>query len=166
MTETGRIADLLEQTFEGKAYYGNSVLESLTGITAETASRKPALGKNSIWDLVRHLTAELEYHVRIIEGNAEPWVAGETTWSEARDRSEAAWLSALEDLKKANRSLVAALRKMPDECLETQAFPLKYTLYRSLHGTLQHSVYHAGQIILLRKQAHHQVKNDVSEIEY
>jgi hypothetical protein len=100
---------------------------------------------------VCHLTAELEYHLRIVEGNAERWVAGETTWTEIPDISETAWLLALENLKRANRSLVAAIRELADERLEGRAIPLKHTLYRSLHGTLHHSVFHAGQITLLRK---------------
>ena len=44
MSETARIARFLEQTFEGPAYYGPSVLGALAGVDAATAARKPPSG--------------------------------------------------------------------------------------------------------------------------
>jgi hypothetical protein len=46
--EVERISRLLEQTFEGRAYYGPSVLEALEGVDAVTADRKPEGGVHSI----------------------------------------------------------------------------------------------------------------------
>jgi hypothetical protein len=41
MSEIARIARLLEQTFEGKPYYGPSVLDTLVSVTADVAASKP-----------------------------------------------------------------------------------------------------------------------------
>jgi hypothetical protein len=90
MKETERIANLLEQTFEGRAYYGSSVLETLKDVTAEVAVRKSKDGKNSIWSLVVHMTLELIYHRKVIEGIAEKWVAGKTTWEISENQSKEA----------------------------------------------------------------------------
>jgi hypothetical protein len=60
MSEIARIAGLLEQTFEGQPYYGPSVLGALENVTAEVAARKPRWSAHSIWELVLHLTAELD----------------------------------------------------------------------------------------------------------
>ena len=41
MSEITRIAALMEETFEGKPYYGDSVLGALEGVIAEVASQRP-----------------------------------------------------------------------------------------------------------------------------
>ncbi len=74
MREIERIARLLEQTFEGRAYYGPSVLDALKDVSAVTAGRKPDGGAHNIWDLVAHLAAELRYARALLEGSAGPWI--------------------------------------------------------------------------------------------
>jgi hypothetical protein len=118
MSEIERIAGLLEQTFEGEAYYGPSVLGTLDGVTAEIALLKPSLSANSIWELVAHLAAELNYAHDVIAGTAGPWVEGETTWPAVTETSDAAWQKAIQDLKKANRELVRAVKQLDDAILD------------------------------------------------
>jgi hypothetical protein len=152
MSETERIARLLEQTFEGKAYYGPSVLEALEGVTAEIALRKPRWSAHSIWELVTHLTAELNYAHDVIAGTAGQWVEGETTWPAVTETSDAAWHMAIQDLKKANRALVRAVKELDDTILDKQPIRVRGPFYLMLHGTMQHSIFHAGQISLLTGQ--------------
>ena len=152
MSEIARIARLLEQTFEGKPYYGPSVLGALTGVTAAVAVRKPPWSAHCIWELVGHLTAELIYAREVVEGTAGPWTAGETTWPALTDTSEAAWQKAINDLKKANRALVRAVKKLDDAILDKKPIQVRGPFYVMLHGTMQHNIYHAGQISLLTGQ--------------
>ena len=152
MSEITRIAALMEETFEGSPYYGDSVLGALEGVTAEVASQRPPWSAHSIWDLVAHLTAELDYARAVIEGTAGPWVDGETTWPAISDRSREAWDEAVADLKRANRALVAAVRQLDDTVLEKRPVRVRGPFYIMLHGTMQHSIYHAGQISLLTGQ--------------
>ena len=153
MSEIARIAALMEETFEGKPYYGDSVLGALEGVTAEIASQRPPWSAHSIWDLVAHLTAELDYAHRVLEGTAGPWVDGETTWPAIPDRSEEAWGEAVEDLKRANRALVGAVRELDETVLDKQPIRVRGPYYIMLHGTMQHSIFHAGQISLLTGQS-------------
>ena len=44
-----------------------SVLETLDGVTATQASWKPAPGRNSIWQIVNHLSETKEWSIRAIE---------------------------------------------------------------------------------------------------
>jgi hypothetical protein len=149
VSEITRIAGLMEETFEGKPYYGDSVLGALENVTAEVAIKRPPWSVHSIWDLVIHLTAELDYAHKVIEGTAEPWVEGETTWPAIPDRSEEGWSVALEDLKRANRALVGAVKQLDDAILDRQPVRVCGPFYVMLHGTMQHSIFHAGQISLL-----------------
>lgn len=151
MTETARIADMFKETFEGKPYYGPSVLASLEHVRAETAARKTARA-HSIWELVRHLTAELDYARALLQGTAEPWIEGETTWRTVGNTSAAAWRESIEDLKQANRTLVDAIKHLDDSILSQKAAAVDRPYYLILHGTMQHNIYHSAQISLLSRQ--------------
>ena len=153
VSETGRIARLLEQTFEGSAYYGPSVLGALAGVDAATAARRPASGAHSIWEIVSHLTAELDYARSVVGGSPEAWIAGETTWPAVTDTSAAAWRTALAELRRANRALARRIERLDDDVLERQPAVVSGPFYTTLHGTIQHGVYHAGQIALLKRES-------------
>jgi hypothetical protein len=152
MTEIARIARLLEQTFEGKPYYGPSVLDTLSGITAELAARRPPWSAHRIWDLVAHLTAELRYACTVIDGTAGSWTDGVTTWPAISETSDTAWHQAIKELKRANRTLVRAVKRLDDTVLDKKPVRVRGPFYLMLHGTIQHNVHHAGQISLLRGQ--------------
>jgi hypothetical protein len=128
------------------------VLEALEGVTAEIALLKPRWSAHSIWELVAHLTAELSYAHDVIAGIAGQWVEGETTWLPVTETSEATWQAAIQDLKMANRALVWAVSELDDAILEEKPIRVRGPFYLMLHGTMQHSVYHAGQISLLAGQ--------------
>src|SRR5688572_25199552 len=149
MGEIARIARMLEQTFEGGPYYGPSVLGALAGVTADVAARRPPWSAHSIWDIVSHLTAELVYARAVIDGTAGPWIEGQTTWSTISDTSDAAWQAAIKDLKKASRALVRAVKQLDDAILDKKPVRVRGPFYLMLHGTMQHNIYHAGQISLL-----------------
>lgn len=150
MTQTERIADLLEETFEGKPYYGPSVVGALEDIPADVAARRPDRTAHSIWEIVVHLTAELDYARDVINGSAGPWIESETTWPVIPDTSEGSWQQAIRALKEANRALVRVVRGLDDRMLTEESHPARRPFYIVLHGTLQHGIYHAGQIALLK----------------
>jgi hypothetical protein len=142
----------MEQTFEGRPYYGPSVLAVLADVTAARAAQRPHGSAHSIWDLVAHLTAELDYARAVIHGSAGPWVEGSTTWPTLTDTSEEAWKEAIRGLTEANRALVRAVKDLNDDVLDVNPIRVRGPFYLMLHGTMQHSIYHAGQISLLAGQ--------------
>lgn len=99
-----------------------------------------------------HLTVELSYARDVLSGDPGPWVDGETTWPAITDRSEEAWESAVKELKKANRALVRAIKKLDESLLDKKPPRVRGPYYLMLHGTMQHNIYHAGQISLLTGQ--------------
>lgn len=163
MSEITRIARLLKQTFEGHPYYGPSVLGTLKGVTAEVAIQRPRWSAHSIWDLVAHLTGELRHARAVIDGTAGPWVEGQTTWTTITDTSDAAWQQAIADLKQANRALVRAVQRLDDAILDQKPIRVRGPYYVMLHGTLQHSIFHAGQISLLTGQMAATKKSEIGD---
>jgi hypothetical protein len=56
------------------------------------------------------------------------------------------------DLKRANRAFVRAVRQLDDAILDEKPIRVRGPFYLMLHGTMQHNIYHAGQISLLTGQ--------------
>lgn len=152
MREIDRTARLFKQTFEGSPYYGPSVLGILDSVPAGVAARRPRWSAHCIWELVTHLTAELTHTRDVLGGNPALWIEGKTTWPDISDTSEEAWERAIKDLKKANRALVRAIKKLDESILDKKPPRVRGPYHLMLHGTMQHNIYHAGQISLLTGQ--------------
>jgi uncharacterized damage-inducible protein DinB len=153
MKETDRIKDQLKRAFEGEAWHGPSVKEVLAGVDAQTAARKPIPNAHSIWELVHHMAAWAEVVRQRVEGEVvkEP-EAGD--FPSAGQANPEAWNRSLEWLERSYTELQAAVGNLPDSRLDDPATSgSKSTVYGNLHGTIQHYLYHAGQIAVLRKAA-------------
>lgn len=155
MTETFRLADQIRRAFEGNAWHGDSVLELLAGVNAATAAARPIKSAHSIWELLLHIAAWDDDVVRRIGGTVVN-VTDEQNFPTIKDTSEAAWTQAIESTKKTHNELIKAVASFPDSQL-TEQVPGKsekyYNFYYLFTGIVQHELYHAGQIALLKKAA-------------
>ena len=82
----------------------------------------------------------------------------EGDWPEVGDVNANRWTDALTRLRRAHEQLVAAVRQLPESTLykatnDPRDRPLGAGVlyYVLLHGIVQHDVYHAGQIAILKK---------------
>ncbi|HSB75833.1 MAG TPA: DinB family protein [Terriglobales bacterium] len=150
--EIARIADQLKRAFEGDAWHGPAVLEVLEGVSARAAAGKPLAGAHSIWEIVLHIAAWDGAIRRRMEGQALQ-LSPEQDFPAVTDTSDSAWKSALQTLKQRHAELIGALLAMPDYRLTSQVPGKDYDFYHMLHGAVQHELYHAGQIALLKKVA-------------
>ena len=153
MREVIRIGSQLKRAFEGGAWHGSSLRELLADVSAEQAAARPLGGAHSIWELVLHVAVWQGFVTRALEGEPmPPWdlPAGED-WPPVGEASEAAWRLAVTSLGDGNKRLREAVRKLGEEDLERIVAGREYSVYFMLHGVIQHSAYHAGQIALLKK---------------
>ena len=152
-TETSRIADQLRRAFEGEAWHGPSVLEILSGVDAASAAARPLPRSHRIWEIALHIAVWDDAARRRMTGEVVQPTPDED-WPAVVDISSAAWERTLAHLKQTHEALVEAVRACPDSRL-AEKIPGKepdyYTLYYMLHGIVQHELYHAGQIALLKK---------------
>lgn len=152
-SEAARIADQLRRAFEGAAWHGDSVFEILKGVTARQAAAHPIKNAHSIWELVLHIAAWDGAVLRRMGGTAVKLTAAKN-FPPVTNTSEAAWREAQAQVRLAHEKLVAAVGALPDSWL-FEMVPGKagkhYTFYYMLHGVVQHELYHAGQIALLKK---------------
>ncbi|HEY0406894.1 MAG TPA: DinB family protein [Pyrinomonadaceae bacterium] len=150
MSEVARIGSQLKRAFEGEAWHGPSLMELLADVTAEQAAARPLAGAHSIWEIALHVAAWEGVARLRLEGQTA-LIPTEEDWPAVNDASEAAWREALTRLESGHRKLRAALRQLTDEDLEKIVAGQQYSLYFLLHGVIQHDLYHAGQIALLKK---------------
>ena len=151
MAEVERIADQLKHAFEGNAWHGPSVREVLTGVSAERAARRPLPGAHTIWEIAVHIGVWEAFVRRRLEGEVITEVPPEQDWPPITDTSEAAWKRTLAQLEEGHMRLRKVIGALPESRLAETVQGMGYSVYFMLHGVVQHDLYHAGQIALLKK---------------
>ena len=153
MSEAARIADQLRRAFSGDAWHGDSLFEILDGVTAAQAAARPIKRAHTVWELVLHIAAWDGAVLRRLSGDAVELSDAEN-FPAVTDPSEAAWRMTLAEVRRVHEELVKTVAALPDSRLD-EIVPGKkgahYTFYYMLHGVVQHELYHAGQIALLKK---------------
>ena len=152
MSEVERIRDQFERAFNGEAWHGPSVLALLDGVTAEQAGAHPIPGAHSIWELTLHIAAWEDACRRRLEGDPAE-LREEENFPPITDTSQAAWEDAKRKLIKLHNQLLVAITATDDSRLDQPIINNAETAsaYVTLHGGVQHSLYHAGQIAILKK---------------
>jgi uncharacterized damage-inducible protein DinB len=157
MSEISRIIDELEREYDGDPWHGSPLVALLEGVSASQASANPVANAHSIWELVLHVTAWKNEVRRRLSG-APAGEPQEGDWPEVGEPSDERWHAALERLRRAHRDLLADIQSVPEARLFTPTNDPRdrktgtgVSYYVLLHGAVQHDVYHAGQIAVLKK---------------
>lgn len=154
MSETQRITDLMRRAYSGGAWHGPSVSEVLSDIDWQLGSRKTAGQSHSIWEILLHITAWKKTVAGRLAGKTQDIrLDSDQEWPRIPEPTDSAWREALQRLEDAQRHLMAILEKLSDANLENtyQGQEGVYTFYQLAHGIIQHDLYHAGQIAVLKK---------------
>ena len=151
-SEVSRIQDQLRRSLEGDAWHGPAVLELLNEVPVDLAPAKPLDQAHSIWEIALHITAWQNAIVRRLQGEAVRLVQKED-WPEVTDFGERAWQGALQALEQSYDQLDQSIGKLSDADLNRAVPGEKHNVYFMLHGIIQHNLYHAGQIALLKKSS-------------
>lgn len=152
MTEIERILDQLKRAYEGDAWHGPSVKEILSGVTAAQAHARPLANGHTIYELVRHIAVWEDVGRRRLQGDpANVPISSPEDWPPGEDISEAAWEQAKAALDRGHQALVDAIAKIDESRLDEPIMEGKSSVYVTLHGAVQHDLYHAGQIAILKK---------------
>jgi uncharacterized damage-inducible protein DinB len=145
------LEDQLRRAMAGEAWHGPSVREALEGLTAVQAAQHPIAGAHSCWELVLHLSGCYRLVLRRLEGNAEPFLS-EDDWPPVPEHTEDNWRRDIEALYALNAGARAAIREFPMERLyEPLVADPPYLAFTQFIGLTQHDLYHAGQIVLLKR---------------
>jgi len=150
MSEISRIAQQLKLAYEGEAWHGPAVLEILSGVDARAAAARPIANAHTIWELTLHISGWEDVIRRRLGGEACT-LGDADNFPDVKDKSEAAWNKTVEALKLTNQELLKAMNGLPDSRLTDRVPGKNYDVYTMLHGAVQHALYHAGQIAILKR---------------
>ncbi len=150
MREVDRIRDQLARAWEGDPWHGPNILEVLGALTAPQALAHPIAGAHSIWEIVLHMRLIHELVLDRLRGKAV--VHSDTaSWPRVEDSDGTAWAATQGGLVVTCKTVLDEIARLDDEILHEPIIEGMSTTYDTLHGLVQHDLYHAGQIVILRK---------------
>ncbi len=150
--EAASLAEELRVLARGDAWHGPSLDEMLAEVSPEAAAARPIPRAHTIWELVLHVTGWTDVFRRRLEGTAveEPEQGDYPGVPEPR---LAAWAEAKEGLFAAHDALVARVARLCPADLDGPVPGRGFSARFLVRGAIRHTVYHSGQIGLLRKLA-------------
>jgi uncharacterized damage-inducible protein DinB len=152
MSDIARIVDELERIYDGDAWHGPSLRDTLKGVAAAQAAARPIGDAHSIWEILRHIAGWNDVVTRRLEGHPTDEPA-EGDFPQIAQSSEAAWAGALANLERSHGRLITLISSLGPERLQETAAGENYSVSFMLHGMVRHIVYHSGQIAILKKMA-------------
>ena len=150
--EAADLAEELRNLARGDAWHGPSLEELLADVSPETAQERPVPGAHTLGEVVLHLTAWTDVFRRRLEGEVsdEPEAGDFPAPGKA---TAGAWSEAKAALFAAHDRLVARVAALSDEELDARVTGREYTTRFLVRCAIRHTVYHSGQIGLLRQRA-------------
>jgi uncharacterized damage-inducible protein DinB len=140
---------LKDHSYEQEGWFV-PLLQAVEGVTATQAAWQPAGGGNSIWQTLYHLNFYNELYLRRLTGQeVGRGVASndETFVVPAGPDAEAAWQAEVERARRIGAEFRTALAELDDAGLDGLG-----KVGGALPHLVMHDAYHAGQIVLIRKQ--------------
>jgi len=146
----------LKEEYNGKPWFGNSILTALGDIPFEKAHLKPIDNLHSIIELTEHIITWRVFVIKKIHGDKEYSVKinSKEDWGENRAVSKEEWQNVLQRLEYSQNELVQLLESKDDHFLSTIVLTksnTNFTFEFFLNGVIQHDIYHLGQIALVKK---------------
>jgi hypothetical protein len=126
------------------------VLEVLEGVTPAQAARRPVAAAHSIWEIVLHIAVwEDVVRRRALGEKYNP--NNEQDWPAVPSTDDGAWRETLARLTAGHHALRGVIASFDPGRLDQPLVPKGSTAYAQFHGAVQHDIYHAGQIAVLKK---------------
>lgn len=151
MSEHERLLGEIRRAYRGGAFHGPALFEILDGVDAATAAATPVPGAHSIWELVLHVAAWNRIPARRIRERRPIDPTDAENFPTIGEPSESAWVSAKEELAASADALTDEIAALPSDRFAETVAGRSYTILTMLDGAVQHALYHAGQMALLRK---------------
>jgi hypothetical protein len=150
MKLSSQIAKHFREVHFGGNWTVSNLKDTLAGVTWQQATTK-VQSLNTIAALVFHINYFVAVQLKVLqggplEGNDKfsydvPPINSEEDWQKLKDKA----LSEAEQL-------ATLIEQLPDSKWEEDFVDPKYgSYYRNLHGVIEHTHYHLGQIALLKK---------------
>ncbi|MEL6942028.1 MAG: DinB family protein [Bacteroidota bacterium] len=140
----------LQKTYNGAAWHGPNMVETLADITTEQATKRVG-ACNNIAELVHHIYAWRIFIIKRFSGEGEFEVSDDFNFKSFGNLDAATWDALKDKLAQSQDQLIETVKKINPKKLSDQVINRNYTHLDLLHGIIHHDLYHSGQIALLKK---------------
>lgn len=134
----------------GGAWHGPALMEALAGIDAAGAARRTDVCVHSVWQIVLHCLHWQRAACRKVQGDLTP-PADDQNWVAVNDVSEQAWQVTIDEVQKSCEEFCDVVSALDDVALNKPIGDESDTVYVLLHGIVEHTAYHIGQICLIKQ---------------
>jgi len=147
-----KIIDNLQTAFNGDPWYGYSIMKIIQSISIENINNNFKDG-NSIGQILEHILAWRNFSIEPLKGNFlfKIEINSKEDWNKNKHYSLEEWQQLVERLKENQTTLIELTEDKSDEFLKSIIPERKYTYFTLLENSIQHDLYHLGQIALLNK---------------
>ncbi len=149
MNEAEFLVDQLRTTFNGDSWHGPNLVKTMEGIDLFDAGTRYLEDRHSIWELANHITYWIEEVYKSVKGVTSLNHEG-NDWPEM-GATEDEWARVSSRLEEAVNMLAHELVSWTDEGLAETVPGSNFTFKQMVHGLIQHNLYHAGQINVMKK---------------
>jgi uncharacterized damage-inducible protein DinB len=125
-------------------------MEVLDGVTAQQAATRPFPAAHTIWELALHIGAWEGACLKRLQGEPAQLNDAED-WPAVPDTGDEAWQQLKNKLHQGNLQLRSFLQTIDERRLDEPILPGMPSTYITVQGVVQHDLYHAGQIAILKK---------------
>lgn len=147
--EVFRIIDQIERLY-GHNWAEVNLQLILDNITDTQANLKVPGFKNSIHQIAQHLIADTRVVTQRLEG-INYQLSDDENWIPDHKIKDLNWQETRSKLLESPQLLIEKLQTVDDAYLNNEIIKGYSTVYVTLHGYIQHSYYHIGQISVMAK---------------
>ena len=140
----------LRDVYFGGNWTSVNLRDSLSGVNWQQAITKPG-SLNSILALVYHINYYIMAVTKVLQD--EPLSASDKfSFDHPQIQSEEEWQNLLDNTWKDAENFASLIEQLPDSELWENFEDGKYgNYYRNIQGIIEHTHYHLGQIVLIKK---------------
>ena len=151
MNETERIKDQLERAVKGPAWHGPSLMEIVSEADHSYADTTPMKGVHTIREILLHIIVWIRIGRMQIDGEQGAKELDRLEdWPVVEKKDAEAWRQTVKQLQEEHDLLLKRVSGLTDADLSKNVVGKDYKIYILLHGIVQHNLYHAGQIALIK----------------
>jgi len=146
--EISRIIEQVEQLYTSNNWVGFNLDELLNCITDEVANFKLSLFNNTIHQIANHIVSD-SVVIKRLQGidyklsNNEIWVP--------KNEIKCKWKDTVKEIRNNKIELIRQLQVLSDDRLNQPILKGHKSIYVNIHGFIQYSYYHFGQIAIMHK---------------
>ncbi|AXG68143.1 hypothetical protein KORDIASMS9_00333 [Kordia sp. SMS9] len=145
-----QIAKHFKEVHVGGNWTASNVKAVLEGITYEQATTK-VKNLNTIVTLTYHIHYYVAAVLKVFQGEALQ-AKDAHSFDHPEINSQAEWEAFVANVLKTAEDFTTHLEKLPEDCFDQPFTDEKYgSYYRNMHGIIEHTHYHLGQIAVLKK---------------